>query len=76
MKTVKDKRILVGADFAGFPLKEAVVEYLEKKGIFICAYVSSVGEINAKSYKDEEISIETLLNARGKDFPSLTKHIS
>ncbi len=48
-------------------------EYLEKKGIFICAYVSSVGEINAKSYKDEEISIETLLNARGKDFPSLTK---
>lgn len=32
MKTVKDKQILVGADFAGFPLKEAVVEYLEKKG--------------------------------------------
>ena len=31
MKTVKDKQILVGADFAGFPLKEAVVEYLNKK---------------------------------------------
>lgn len=32
MKTVKDKFILVGADFAGFPLKEAVVEHLRKKG--------------------------------------------
>ncbi|MDO4336847.1 MAG: RpiB/LacA/LacB family sugar-phosphate isomerase [Eubacteriales bacterium] len=32
MKTVKDKQILVGADFAGFPLKEAVVEHLIRKG--------------------------------------------
>lgn len=32
MKTVKDKYLVVGADFAGFPLKEAVVEHLEKKG--------------------------------------------
>ncbi len=32
MKRVKDKYVLVGADFAGFPLKEAVVEYLTKKG--------------------------------------------
>lgn len=32
MKTIKDKQILVGADFAGFPLKEAVVEHLIKKG--------------------------------------------
>ena len=32
MKTIKDKQILVGADFAGFPLKEAVVEHLRAKG--------------------------------------------
>lgn len=32
MKTIKDKYLLVGADFAGFPLKEAVVEHLKKKG--------------------------------------------
>ena len=32
MKTVKDKQVLVGADFAGFPLKEAVVAHLRKKG--------------------------------------------
>lgn len=32
MKTIKDKQILVGADFAGFPLKEVVVEHLKKKG--------------------------------------------
>ena len=24
MKTIKDKQLLVGADFAGYPLKEAV----------------------------------------------------
>ena len=32
MKTVKDKHIVVGADFAGFPLKEAVCEHLRAKG--------------------------------------------
>ena len=32
MKTVKNKEILVGADFAGYPLKEAVVAHLQKKG--------------------------------------------
>ena len=32
MKMVKDKEILVGADFAGFPLKEAIVDHLKKKG--------------------------------------------
>lgn len=32
MKTIKDKEILVAADFAGFPLKEVVVEYLKSKG--------------------------------------------
>ena len=30
MKMVKDKQILMGADFAGYPLKEAIKEYLEK----------------------------------------------
>ena len=28
MKTIKDKQLLVGADFAGYPLKEAVCEHL------------------------------------------------
>ena len=32
MKTIKDKQLVVGADFAGFPLKEVVVEHLTKKG--------------------------------------------
>jgi ribose 5-phosphate isomerase B len=32
LKTIKDKQILVGANFAGFPLKEAVVDHLKKKG--------------------------------------------
>ena len=32
MKTIKDKQILVAADFAGVPLKDAVVERLKIKG--------------------------------------------
>jgi ribose 5-phosphate isomerase B len=32
MKTAKDKYVLVGADFAGFPLKETVVHHLKAKG--------------------------------------------
>lgn len=32
MKTVKDKCLVVGADFAGYPLKEAVCAHLRKKG--------------------------------------------
>lgn len=32
MKRIKNKELLVGADFAGFPLKEAVVAHLVKKG--------------------------------------------
>ena len=32
MKTVKDKHILMGADFAGYPLKEAVAAHLRRKG--------------------------------------------
>ncbi len=32
MKMVKDKQILVGADFAGYPLKEAVAAHLNLSG--------------------------------------------
>ncbi len=32
MKTVKDKQVLVGADSAGYPLKEAVCKHLRGKG--------------------------------------------
>ena len=35
MKMVKDKYLVVGADFAGFPLKEAVVAHLKEKGWII-----------------------------------------
>lgn len=32
MKTVADRHVVVGADFAGFPLKEAVKNHLESRG--------------------------------------------
>lgn len=47
MKTIKDKQILVGADFAGFPLKEAVVGHLKAKGW-------TVTDIGVRSADEEE----------------------
>lgn len=47
MKMIKDKEILVGADFAGFPLKEAVVAHLKKKGW-------KVTDIGVKSADEED----------------------
>ena len=44
MKTVKDKQVLVGADFAGYPLKEAVCAYLRKKGLDHYGYRRAVGQ--------------------------------
>ena len=32
MKTIRDKQLLVGADFAGYPLKEAVCAHLRERG--------------------------------------------
>ncbi|MBR5380972.1 MAG: RpiB/LacA/LacB family sugar-phosphate isomerase [Clostridia bacterium] len=32
MKMIKNRQLLMAADFAGYPLKEAIREYLEKKG--------------------------------------------
>ena len=40
MKTIKEKQLLVGADFAGYPLKEAVCAHLRKKGWTITDAVS------------------------------------
>lgn len=46
MKTIKDKQILVAADFAGVALKNAIVEHLEKKGW-------QVTDIGVKTENDE-----------------------
>ncbi len=51
MKTLKDKQILVGADFAGCPLKDAVVEHLKIKGWEVTdAGVLSPDEENPEMY--------------------------
>ena len=44
MKTVKNKQLVVGADFAGYPLKEAVVAHLKAKGWKIL----DLGDFNLK----------------------------
>ena len=47
MKKVADKQILMAADFAGYPLKEAIKEDLEKKGW-------TVTDIGVKADSDPE----------------------
>ena len=48
------------------------LQYLESKGVYISAYVSSVGNVNAKSYKTEVFSNEELIKLRDDGvFPSL-----
>lgn len=51
MKLVKDKKLVVGADFAGYPLKEAVVAHLKKKGWEI----EDVGVTDPNSNDDENM---------------------
>lgn len=47
-------------------------QYLEDMGVYIEAYVSSVGNINAKSYKTDNFTREFLVNNRDNgEFPSL-----
>lgn len=46
MKKIADKEILVGADFAGFPLKEAVVVHLKEYGW-------KVTDVGVRSPQDE-----------------------
>ncbi|MBR3751414.1 MAG: RpiB/LacA/LacB family sugar-phosphate isomerase [Clostridia bacterium] len=38
MKSIKNKQIVVGADFAGYPLKEAVVAHLKEQGWEVTDY--------------------------------------
>lgn len=50
MKMIKDKYLVMGADFAGFPLKEVVRKHLEKKGWKI----SDLGVRSAEDENDTE----------------------
>ena len=48
-------------------------QYLETLGIRIHAFVSKIGKIQARSYKDGEISENEILEFRREGFPSLDK---
>ena len=50
MKTIKDKQILVGADFAGYPLKEAVVAHLKEYGW-------TVTDVGVRSPEDDDTDL-------------------
>ena len=50
MKPIKDKQILVGADFAGFPLKEAVVKHLKEYGW-------TVTDVGVRSEEDSDTDL-------------------
>lgn len=49
------------------------VQMLESYGIHIGAYVSSVGEVNAPSYKQNDITYDMILAARVRGFCSLNE---
>ena len=48
-------------------------QYLKTRGIEIESYVSSVGKVSAKSYKNGGLSAEEIRALRGSGFPSLDK---
>lgn len=48
-------------------------QYLKQRGIEIESYISSVGKVFAKSYKNEIHSAEEIRNLRDNGFPSLDK---
>lgn len=50
MKKIKDKELLVAADFAGFPLKEVVVKHLEEKGW-------KITDVGVKSLEDTDTDL-------------------
>ncbi|MDR2184475.1 MAG: RpiB/LacA/LacB family sugar-phosphate isomerase [Treponema sp.] len=50
MKTVKDKQVLVGADFAGRPLKDAVVRHLQSKGWTVTDIGVKAGDENPEMF--------------------------
>ena len=50
MKTIRDKQILVGADFAGYPLKEAVAAHLKAKGW-------TVTDVGVRSPEDDDTDL-------------------
>lgn len=51
MKTIANKQLVVGADFAGLPLKDAIVAHLENKGWEITDVgVKSLEEPNPEMY--------------------------
>ncbi|WP_294177865.1 RpiB/LacA/LacB family sugar-phosphate isomerase [uncultured Schumannella sp.] len=45
MKTIQDKQVVLGADFAGFPLKEAVKAHLEERGWTVTDLTPSIDEV-------------------------------
>ncbi len=48
------------------------IQYLEKLGIKVHAYLSSVGKVNGKSYKDGKIEEDELLSLRAGEIPALS----
>ena len=62
MKTIKNKELVVGADFAGYPLKEAVVKHLREKGWKI---TDMGGEIPGRQRSGTDVSQDR--TSRGRD---------
>ncbi len=49
------------------------LQLLEKEKVSVAAYVSKVGSVKARSYRDGRILIDDIVGLRGKNVPSLDK---
>ena len=58
MKMVKDKKLVVGADFAGYPLKEAVVAHLKAKGW-------EITDLGVKEGDDPDVNTDLMFHRVG-----------
>ena len=64
MKTVKDREVLVAADFAGAKLKDAVVEHLIKKGWHVTDIGVQQGEENPEMFHRIGLRVGSMIAER------------
>lgn len=48
-------------------------QYLESKGVKICAFVSQIGKVKGRTYKTDALDYQSVISARDSGFPSLNK---
>ena len=56
MKLAKDRHVVVGADFAGFPLKEAVKSHLTENGWQVKEMTPTLDDADMPAYRANRVA--------------------